>query len=215
MPDCQSLFLDLEKTLLTDFLPSVFGCEVSELEQQLFSLPVRFGGLGVSLPTSSTESMYMASHSATSLIVSAIVVSRKVLHSIQVSNYDLVLNDQHHYQLEHDSHCKTLFSSVLASVLAKLDPIHKRANQRAKDKDLSVWLTALQITLISLLKSSVMLWLFIIESLFWPFLQVVMVAVPHLAWTTFCHVERVVLLSYGTMNCVMLWEICLTCCGGM
>ena len=85
MPDCQSLFLDLEKTQLTYFLPSVFGCEVFELEQQLFSLPVHFGGLGVSLPTSSTESMYMASHSATSLIVSAIVVSRKVLHSIQVS----------------------------------------------------------------------------------------------------------------------------------
>ena len=31
IPECYTLFLDLEKTLLSSFLPAVFGCEVSSL----------------------------------------------------------------------------------------------------------------------------------------------------------------------------------------
>ena len=51
IPDCCSLFVELEKTLLSHFLPAMFGCEVSYLEQRLFSLPVRLEGLGIDLPT--------------------------------------------------------------------------------------------------------------------------------------------------------------------
>ena len=46
IPNCDSLFAPLQHTLLTHFLPPLFGCEVSQLEQQLFSLPVHWGGLG-------------------------------------------------------------------------------------------------------------------------------------------------------------------------
>jgi len=33
IPECSTLFVDLEKTLLSSFLPAVFGCEVFSLEQ--------------------------------------------------------------------------------------------------------------------------------------------------------------------------------------
>ena len=40
IPNCDTLFAPLQHTSLTRFLPALFGCEVSQLEQQLFSLPV-------------------------------------------------------------------------------------------------------------------------------------------------------------------------------
>ena len=51
IPDCAPLFSDLTDVLRSSFLPALFGCEITSLEQQLFSLPVRFGGLGLSVPT--------------------------------------------------------------------------------------------------------------------------------------------------------------------
>ena len=48
--DCHSLFAPLENIIFSLFLPAMFGCEISSLEFELFSLPVRFGGLGILLP---------------------------------------------------------------------------------------------------------------------------------------------------------------------
>ena len=45
IPDCDALFAPLENIIHSSFLPAMFGCEVSPLELELFSLPVRFGGL--------------------------------------------------------------------------------------------------------------------------------------------------------------------------
>ena len=58
---CNSLFCDLTNVLMTSFLPALFGCEISSLEKNLFSLPVRFGDLGISVPTASAVDLYTAS----------------------------------------------------------------------------------------------------------------------------------------------------------
>jgi len=55
----------LEHTTLTHFLPALFGCEVSQLEQQMFSLPVRWGGLGLSMLSVSASLNFSASQCAT------------------------------------------------------------------------------------------------------------------------------------------------------
>ena len=47
VPGCQSLFDELESVIFEKFLPAMFGCEVSSLERELFSLPARMSGLGV------------------------------------------------------------------------------------------------------------------------------------------------------------------------
>ena len=62
----------MEKALLSSFPPAVFGCEISCLEQWLFSLPVHIGHLCVDLPSVSVDSIYAASRHATGIIVSAI-----------------------------------------------------------------------------------------------------------------------------------------------
>ena len=73
------------------FLLLVFGCEVPEHKQLLFSLPVCFGGLGVPLPTLhvSAQSIYKAPRDATCLIVGAIKGTALFYPS---EHYDAVLN---------------------------------------------------------------------------------------------------------------------------
>ena len=48
VPNCGNYFTPLDDVLASTFLPAVFGCEVTPREHLLFSLPVHFGGLGVS-----------------------------------------------------------------------------------------------------------------------------------------------------------------------
>ena len=40
LPDCGLLFRDLESSLASNFLPALFGVEVSSVESNLFSLPL-------------------------------------------------------------------------------------------------------------------------------------------------------------------------------
>ena len=49
-PGCGSLFSDLTDILRTSFLPALFECEIISLEQQLFSLHMKLGRLGLSIP---------------------------------------------------------------------------------------------------------------------------------------------------------------------
>ena len=70
--DCEHLFEDLEEVLETKFLPAMIGGDVSSSERDLFSLPARDGGLGVSKPTQTARDAYTTSRQATSSLVKAI-----------------------------------------------------------------------------------------------------------------------------------------------
>ena len=67
-------------------MPALFGYEITSLEHQLFSLSVRFGGLGLSVPTASAVNLFTASRHATQVIVGAI----KQAYQFQISvHYDI------------------------------------------------------------------------------------------------------------------------------
>lgn len=72
IPDCSSLFSDITEKLRSLFLPVLFECEITSLEQQLFLLPMRFGGLGLSDPTATAVDLFTASRHATQVIICAI-----------------------------------------------------------------------------------------------------------------------------------------------
>ena len=76
IPNCGSYFIPLDNVLASTFLPAVFGCEVTPHERLLFSLPVCFGGLGVSRPQCTAEFAFSASRDATHVIVQALHGSR-------------------------------------------------------------------------------------------------------------------------------------------
>ena len=84
VPGCGSLFSDLTGILRTSFIPALFGYEITTLEQQLFLLPMRFGGLDLSIPTASAVDLFTASQHATQVIVGTI----KQACQFQISIHD-------------------------------------------------------------------------------------------------------------------------------
>ena len=51
MADLSSLFQPLEDAIRLSFLPALLRREITDLERDIISLPARFGGLGISIPT--------------------------------------------------------------------------------------------------------------------------------------------------------------------
>ena len=56
IPRTSDLFLPLEQCIIKDTLiPSILGRQISDLERQVVSLPVRFRGLGIANPVETAE----------------------------------------------------------------------------------------------------------------------------------------------------------------
>ena len=138
IPKCGTLFAGLETILLSSFLPAMFGCEITSLEQRMFSLPVRFGGLGVDLPVTSADCKYAASRHATGVLVDVIIAGSPLEPSV---HEDLVLVARRHHQKQLDSEYDLLFSDICL----ELDPFRSRALKRSRDNDLSAWLSVMPI----------------------------------------------------------------------
>ena len=136
IPNCGSYFIPLDDVLASTFLPAVFGCEVTPHERLLFSLPVRFGGLGVSCPQCTAEFAFSASRNATQVIVQALHGSRafeadRHKETVLRAHKDFVRQSE----LRHDEFFSTL--------LPQFDGVCRRSVERAKLNDLSGWLTVL------------------------------------------------------------------------
>ena len=80
---------------MTSFLPALFECEKSLLEQKLFSLSVKFGGLGIFVPIASAVDLYTAPWYAIQVIVGTI----KQAYSFRISFFfdDMVFAAQKTY----------------------------------------------------------------------------------------------------------------------
>ena len=62
VPGCGALFQELELVLGSAFLPALFGVEISAVEPDLFSLPLRMGGLTVVNPVTALLPSFMIHH---------------------------------------------------------------------------------------------------------------------------------------------------------
>ena len=59
------LFKPLEECIRESLLPAIIGRKISDLERRIFSLPVRYGGLGVANPVETCEREYSSSKAIT------------------------------------------------------------------------------------------------------------------------------------------------------
>ena len=66
----------LETTILKEFIPAIAGKSISDFERDLFSLPVRMGGLGLCDPSNIADFEFEASVSITSPLVQEIIQQR-------------------------------------------------------------------------------------------------------------------------------------------
>ena len=124
-----TLFAPLEHSILTRYLPALFGSEISQLKHQMFSLPVCWGGLGLTMPCVSASLNFSASERSTQVIVKAV----KDL-SLTCSHELMIFEAQKEYKmLLHMKHAE-LFDYIYS----KLYPVYHHTLLRAKDNDLSV-----------------------------------------------------------------------------
>ena len=78
IPECGTLFASLQHAINSIFYPSLFGGTVSENEIALFSLPTRFGGLGITNCVESASLAFWSSREGSALLVDAIIHHEEV-----------------------------------------------------------------------------------------------------------------------------------------
>ena len=134
VPGCESSFHEIEHMLANDLLPTIFGCEVSPVERELFTLPARMGGLGIVNPTEMCDFSFTTSRKCSDIIVQAI----KGEAAFEVDAHaELWSNVKSEMQAAREQQLNSKFDSILN----KFDQSHQRAIRRAKDTKISSWLT--------------------------------------------------------------------------
>ena len=73
MEDCHEHFGTLESALHDKLLPAICGHQASDIERDLFSLPCRFGGLGLYKPPAVAAEIYQAATNVTKPLVDLIL----------------------------------------------------------------------------------------------------------------------------------------------
>ena len=133
LPDCGSFFEPIEKKVTEQLLPSLFGCEISQSERAVFSLPTRMGGLNIIDSVHSAPSNYDTSRKLTDPIIGAL----KGLNDFDLDMFKI--------------HCETVqketiaikesdLQSMFTNIVAQLDPMQQRAVKRAQSEKMSSWL---------------------------------------------------------------------------
>ena len=72
-PCITHLLQPLENTIRSKLIPSILGREVNDFEHHLLALPVRHGGLGISIPTEIAHEQFEASQEITKPLVNATI----------------------------------------------------------------------------------------------------------------------------------------------
>ena len=138
VPSCEELYADLEHVLANEFLPAVFGGEITMAERDLFSLPARMGGLGISNPMQTAHIAFCASRDATQIVVGAVK---------NECGFDIDTHEEAVYQARIEDHKLKDKNNEekYAITLPKFGLHQQRAIQRAKDNKLSSWLTVIPV----------------------------------------------------------------------
>ena len=129
--------MPLEKCLREEFIPAVIGRKVSDLEREVLSLPVRYGGLGIANPVNTCEREYSASK----------LITEDLADLIYQQEQDLSLFDkekQEHTIKELKSNKEKFNSDYHKEISNQIADAHiKRNMELNKEKGAGSWLTAL------------------------------------------------------------------------
>ena len=108
------------------FLPGVFGCEISNAEQQLFTIPARMDSLGVGDVTELCDFSYATSRKGCDLMVQAITG----LEKFEVETHMGLLSD---VKAEAVKIKGTKFNAIFESLLGMFGQSHQQPIRHARD----------------------------------------------------------------------------------
>jgi len=141
VPDLEQHFEAVERAIMEDFLPALFGeVDSSALKplRELFALPCRFAGLGIPLPGKQADSNYEDSKKVTRLITQSLLTSADLAVGTYLAEASKVSGSNRTKRAE-------TAEKALESHLASVD----RATQRriTRSKECGAWLTAMPLRL--------------------------------------------------------------------
>ena len=136
IPEIQELLLPLEDAIQQQFIPALTGRpSCSTLERDLLALPVRYGGLGLTNPATSSQAVFQASEHMTAPLV-ALIVSQEMNQTIDPESVSTIKkNIRSSNRLRHIQQASNVYD--------QLTPELKRCVDLAKEKGSSSWLSVL------------------------------------------------------------------------
>ena len=129
-------YLDpIDRIIDNDFIPSLFGCQVSPLERQIMSLPVKYGGLGIPVLTKLAVKEYSTSVKVTQQLVSTMEAQCSGIKPDDNSVRDKLSQILDERIEEYKKH--------QASLIEQCDKNTARLIEQAQESGSSSWLTCL------------------------------------------------------------------------
>ena len=111
--DTSGLFGRLEECIRDTFLPAIVGRNISDLERKIFSLPVRFGGLGVANPVETCAREFNYSKSITEDLSSLLFRQEQDLSYFDKEHQEELIRN---LKLLKETHLTSKFNEVVDSV---------------------------------------------------------------------------------------------------
>ena len=136
LPDISEQLVPLEDAIKESLIPALVGRNISALEREIFSLPTKFGGMGIINPLQAAEHEYAASLEVTQALKQAILD--------QSVNYDSVDLEQIKNKRKSISSAKqNLNKNRLTGILSNnnITSTMSRAIELACEKGSSIWLS--------------------------------------------------------------------------
>ena len=136
-PNISRFLTSIEEALMLNFIPSITGQQINDLDRKVYTLPVRHGGMAIDDPNQISDREYNNSLKMTEQIWTAMVEQRGHL----VIDKEKLLDTKKEICKEKKEKTKTLKQSLLDNMTSK------QARQIAliSEKGASAWLSALPI----------------------------------------------------------------------
>ena len=119
------------------FISALLGRQVSDTERKILSLPVRFGGLGLSNPVETSDREYSASKRVTEMLSDLIFQQEQ---DISLYNKERTANIVKEIRSEKEAYLKTKLQDLISNIT---DAHLKRCLSLNEEKGSGSWLTAL------------------------------------------------------------------------
>ena len=139
VPNITDLLQPLEDAIRCKFIPALTGRDgVSDAERDLFALPARLGGLGLTNPTKTCNHEFTSSTNVTAPLAALILLQQPTLTPDTFVNQQLAKATVRQEKRQHQA-------NAAAELMAQL-PLHlQRAMELGSEKSASSWLLALPI----------------------------------------------------------------------
>lgn len=136
IPEISHLFEPLESVIRSELIPALCGREISDLERRIFSLPYRYGGLGILNPITTAEREY-----CTSVKITAGLTNLICQQEMDLSLLDKEEMAKTKIQLKKEK--EITYKEEKENIIEMLCEKEKRMLLAASEKGASSWLSAL------------------------------------------------------------------------